>query len=200
MQSKTNIKISNSSQTQDMFPILIKICQNYLSEEDLDSLMKNTYPSSNIIFKINGNVPIIKSKYVCFDYDFTITSVIDGQKFPFPADNKNPSLDFLFAIDLLNKIKNLEPLIKDIGSLIKPQGLFAFTYHRVRNKYLLGQKENDLKSTKNQKILYSHYDGYVQKLLLNNHFYIQNEFEGPVDNQKNIEVVLIVAQKKNHNN
>lgn len=197
MQSKTNIKASNSFQTQDMFPILIKTCQNYLSEEDLDSLMKNTYPSSNIIFKINGNVPIFNFKYVCVDYDFTKTSVIDSQKFPFPDNNKNQSLTFLFATDLLNKVKNLEPLIEDIGSMIKSHGLFAFTYYRVCNRYLTGQKENDLESTKYQKILYSQFDGYVQKLLLNNNFYIQNEFEFPVDNQKNIEVVLIIAQKKN---
>lgn len=197
MQSKTSDKASKFFQTQDMFPILIKICQTYLSEEDLDLLMKNTMTSPNFIFKINGKIQIMKFKYVPIDCDILKNTILHSQGLLLADYNKNQSLDFLFAIDLLNKIKNLDSFIEDIGSMIKSNGLFAFTYHRVRNRYLSGQKENDLESTKNQKILYSHYDGYVQKLLLNNHFYIQNEFEYPVDNQNNIEVVLIVAQKKN---
>ncbi len=199
MQSKTNIKASNSFQTQDMFPILIKICQKYLSEEDLDLLMKNILTSPNFIFNINGKIQIMKSKYVPIDFDFLKSTILHSQELPLTDYHKNQSLDFLFAFDLINRIKNLDSLIEDIGSIIRPLGLFAFTYYKVCNRHISGKKEYYFESVENQTITYSHFDGYIQKLLLINNFYIQNEFEWPIDNKKNIEIVLIVAQKKNYN-
>lgn len=194
MQNNTAIKISNPFQTQDMISVLIEICRNYLSEKDLASLTKNTLISSDIIFKNNGEVHIMESKYAPVYQDFL--NKITIHELRLEKILKSQPLDFLFIFDIFNKFKNLELLLDDIAPKIKSNGLFAITYDKVCNRYVSVKNEHYFESGKNPTVVsYSHFDGHVQKLLLKN-FYIQYEQEFLIDSHKNITVVLIVAQKK----
>ncbi len=195
MQNNTDIKISNLFQTQDMISVLIEISRNYLSEKDLASLTKNTLISSDIIFKNNGEVHILESKYTPVYQDLLNKKTI--HEFRLQKILKSQPLDFLFIFDLFSKFNNLELLLDNIAPKIKSNGLFAFTYDKVYTRYVSGKNEHYFERSKNlANVSYSHFDGYVQKLLLNN-FYIQYEYEFLIDTHENIEVVLIVAQKKN---
>lgn len=167
-----------------LFSELISLCKNYLSEEDLAVIIsKDVQPPLNIL-KQNS------------DIQFNCISLKD-------CSNENAfyllhpeALDFLIVIDyMINEIENIEPVFKTVGVSIKSGGILAFTYERI-NSSNSKKVLNSLLSVKDDLKSIPINDGVLQKLLIDNNFYIQYEIEYLPDSLSDSELVLIIAQKK----
>lgn len=159
---------------------LIRICPSYITEEDICFLASvNLSPPYNIY----------KQDEVILVNEMSRKNTRD---FKFQFDKG--SLDFFISIEPLNHLNDLEPMFRSFGTIIRSGGLLSFTYEHRRDKNFSSQLFNLNKTdVPDSSILAS---GKAQKLLINNNFYIQHELEYQIDSFSEIELVLIIAQKK----
>ena len=167
---------------KSIFSILINICKNYIPKEDLEFInYMNAIPPMYIL-KTKDGIQINQMNKIS----------IENSSYLSILDDMAQTLDYLFAIEIVNDFENLPQVINRIGASIKPEGIFTFTYERAGNRksFVLSIPKRDASLSPPIK------DGVIQKLLIKNDFYIQHELDYQINAQEENYIVLIVAQKK----
>ncbi len=170
-----------------LFSRLINLCVPYLPNEDIDKIASvNVKPPMNIL-KQKSWIQINQKDCI------SMMNVLCTNSFVF---DKIEKLDYLFAIDIVNKFENVAPFIKMVGASIKSGGIFAFTYERTNRGIETKEVSDSPQRLQEDSMSFPVIDGVIQQHLIDNEFYIQHENEFQLCPKQELNIVLIVAQKK----
>lgn len=192
-------EVSNLEENNDS-SMIIHLCKEYIAGGQLLDL---TIDSKRTFAKLyretlqtHGLSPmslLLKAnRKSSFTSDLVLSNVHTFPLFP----SHKEYFEIVLANNVFPYFNDLSILIKEVQQLLKPNGIFVFTYEKSLNRFNDDSQVFCLEEQSDKPTIYAHFDGYVQKLLIKNNFYIQKEQEYQVNSQKKTECVAIVAQKK----
>ena len=184
----------------DLSILLIEHCKDYLKGGNLLDmtlgLNNYSYDFHKRGFKIHGLDSI--SNTLGTQHELNFEPILELQKIKEPpVPYQSNFFDLVLAINILQHFEDLSPIIQKVQRLLKPGGIFAFTYEKSLSLY---HEENNMffqEKVTNESTTYSHHDGYLQHLLMENNFFIQQEREYLILKKERLDYVIIIAQKKN---